>query len=248
MNVGRNGENPGLPSLAPYDGHNVHAEMCNLTRWFVENIAFSWDYSLDHEHALASGTLETILEDLSQLKYGALCGGLSLLMATVAKRHGYDAMTMNFGSDRGPESHLLVLVRSGSGESVFYDPTLGCYSGKSDGAPASIQQTIELLRERRGEELRWIDIGPRNRPLMYCTDSSPPLPVISPPHRLGQRRAVAMTDLSFMAWFAWGSIWHWARSRNAAVQCIFDCLRFTISTSGEAEAEALAAQLRDIAH
>jgi len=245
MNVGRTSENP--ISLAPYDGHNVHAEMCNLTRWFVENVAFSWDYFLDHERALASSSLESILADLTQLKYGALGGGLSLLMATAARRHGYDAMTMNFGNGHGPESHLLVLVRSATGQSVFYDPTLGCYSGKADGTPVSIQEIIERLRQGRGEELRWADVGSRARMIMYRADSSPPLPVISPARQLDQGRSVAMTDLNFMTCFAWGGIWQWARARNAAVESLFDCLRFTISTSGEAEAEDLAKQLSGIA-
>src|SRR5262249_46725473 len=147
----------------------------------------------------------------------------------------------------GPESHILVLVKSATGESIFYDPTLGCYSGQADGTPVSIRETIELLRDGRGEELRWIDIGPRTRRLMYCANSSPPLPMISPAHRLDRDRSVAMTDLGFMACFTWGRIWHWARAQNAAaVHCIFDCLRFAISTSGEAETEELAQQLRGI--
>jgi len=246
MNVRANRENLTFLSLAPYDGHNVHTEMCNLTRWFVEHVAFSYDFTVDHEHALASSSLEKVLVELAQLKYGALCGGLSLFMACAAKRHGYDAIEMNFGNGHGSESHVLVLVRSASDERIFYDPTLGCYSGKSDGTPVSIEETIELLREGRGEELRWIQIEPRSRPFMYCADSAPALPVISPAHRLDHGRALAMIDLNFMACFTWNKIWHWGRAQNVAVRHIFDCLRFPIGTSGEAEAEGLAAQLRGV--
>jgi len=246
MNAGRNGEYPDFPSLAPYHQHNVHAEMCNLTTWFVKNVAFSWDYAVDHEPALASRPLEDILKELTQLKYGATCGALAAFMRAAAKRQGYDAIAMNFGNGRGPESHVLVLVRSGTGERIFYDPTLGCYSGKADRVPVSIRETIELMRQGRGGELRWVDLGPRSRPLMYRAESSPPLPLISPARQLEQGQSVAMVDLDLMACFTWGGIWHWARGRNAAVECIFDCLRFTISTSGEAEAEELAEQLRGI--
>jgi hypothetical protein len=36
-----------------------------------------------------------------------------------------------------------------------------------------------------------------------------------------------------------GNIWRGARAQNAAVRCIFDCSCFTISTSGEGEADWL---------
>jgi hypothetical protein len=248
MTMSRNSNNLDFLSVASYDGDNVHVEMCNLTRWFVEHVAFSWDYAVEHERALASGSLEQILGELRQLKYGATCAGLSLFMASAANRHGYDAIQMNFGNGRGPESHVLVLVRSNTGERIFYDPTLGCYSGKTDGTPVSIRETIDLLRQGKGEELRWVGIGPHNRSLMYCSDSPPPLPVTSPIRRLDQGRSVAMTDLNFMAGFTWGNIWRWARAQDPAIRTIFDCLRFTISTSGEKEAEELAGQLRGIDH
>jgi hypothetical protein len=38
----------------------------------------------------------------------------------------------------------------------------------------------------------------------------------------------------------------WARTQKRGIITIFDCLRFPLSTSGEAEAEALADELRNI--
>jgi hypothetical protein len=246
MKGGRKSRKPGFPAVARYDGQNVHAEMCKLSRWFVQHVAFSYDFAIDHHGAMRSQPLEKTLSELTQLEYGATCGGLALFMASTAKGRGYDAMAMNFGNGNGPQSHVLVLVRLGSGERIFYDPTLGCYSGRADGAPVSIQETIKLLRQDRTHGLRWIDIGARERPVMFCAELPPPFPLASPVRRLKQARCVAMTDLDFMTWLTWGNIWQWAQARNASMRTLFDCLRFTISTSGEKEAEELAEQLRAI--
>jgi len=228
------------------DAGLIHAEMCALATWFVTHVAFSYDFTFDHHAEVASRPLDDILCDLTAMKFGAMCGALSLLMAGVARRAGYDAIELNFGGAQSEETHVMVLVTVADGERVFYDPMFGCFSGKADGAPASIAAIIETLREGRGDELRWINVGPRERPLLFRSDHAAPLPLISPVRKLDHSRSVAMIDLDFLAAVIWGAIWRWGRSKKPGISSVFDCLRFPLSTSGEPAAEEIAQQLRSI--
>lgn len=74
-------------------------------------------------------------------------------MTAAAKHHGYGAIALNFGNGHGPESHVLVLVRCGTGKRIFYDPTLGCYSGKADGIFDCLLFRISTSGEDEVEEL-----------------------------------------------------------------------------------------------
>ena len=238
---------PALEPAAGRDAEGVHTQMCALTSWFVRNVAISDDIVIDHHDALATRFFDDILVDLIDMKYGTMCGGLSSFMSRAAKLKGYDAIAMNFGNRSGIESHVLVLVATGNGERISYDPTFGCYSGNRDGAPVSAEAIIDLLRRGKGEDLRWIEIGPRERPVLFRTDTLPQVPITSPIRRLDQSRSVAMSDLRLHASFAWFGIWEWGRAQKPGLRTLFDCLRFPLGTSGEADAEALAEQFRSIA-
>jgi hypothetical protein len=238
---------PDFGAAVGRDAASVHAQMCALTTWFVRHVAISGDIVIDHHDALGSRPFDDILADLVDMKYGTMCGGLSSFMGRAAKLKGYDAIAMNFGNESGVESHVLVLVATGNGERIFYDPTFGCFSGNRDGAPVSAQTIIDLLRRGKGEDLRWVEIGPRERPVLFRTDTLPQVPVISPIRRIDQLRSMAMCDLRLHGSFAWFGIWQWARAQKPGLRTLFDCLRFPLGTSGEADAEALADQFRSIA-
>jgi hypothetical protein len=241
-------QRPG-PNFGPSVGSDaglVHAQMRALTTWFVRHVAISDDIVIDHHDALSSRPFEDILADLVEMKFGTMCGGLSSFMARAAKLKGYDAIAMNFGNESGVESHVLVLVTTDNGERIFYDPTFGCFSGNGDGTPASAQAIIDSLRQGKGEDLRWIEVGPCERPVLFRTDTLPQVPIISPVRQIDQSRSVAMCDLRLHGCFAWFAIWQWARAQKPGVRTLFDCLRFPIGTSGEADAEALADQFRSI--
>ena len=226
----------------------IHAQMCDLAAWFVKNVAYSSSgsrFAVDHHDALASRAFDEILADLSGKRYGATCAGLSLFMANMARRHGYEAVEINFGDNRA-ESHVLVLVTVGAGERVFYDPTFGCFAGDADGRPLPVRTVIDLLRQRRSDELRWVEIGPCERTYLFGREERPEVPLISPVQELDQFRRVAMVNVKFHAAATWNGIWQWARQRQPEMRTVFDCLRFPLSTSGEAEAEAIADELRNI--
>lgn len=226
----------------------VHMQMCKLTAWFVHHIPYTSDgsaFAIDHHHAFATRCLDDILADLFDMNYGGTCAALSLFMAAAARRAGYDAIELNFG-DNQFESHVLVLVSLSGGEQVFYDPTFGCFSGTADGKRASVRAIIDLLRQGKGGELRWVDLGLRERRYLFADDEAPQLPLTSSIRQLDERRRVAMIDLKFHACTTWNAIWQWARSQTLGLPTVFDCLRFPLSTSGEVEAEALAETLRSI--
>ena len=197
------------------DAGRVHAQMCALTTWFVSNVAFSDDFVVDHHGALARRPFDDILIDLIDMKYGTMCGGLSLFMSCAAKLKGYDAIAMNFG-DNGHGSHVMVLVTIDDGERILYDPTLGCFSGKENGKPVSIRTIIDLLRQGKGEDLRWIQIGPSERPWLFRSNSLPLLPITSSIRRIDQSRSVAMVDLRHLGSVVWNRMWQWGREQIRA--------------------------------
>lgn len=223
---------------------STHSAMKSLTEWFVRCVPFSYDFAIDHHAELARRSVEDILFDLSMMRCGCMCGGLSLLMARVARQEGYDAIELNFGNNYGEETHVVVLVGEYGSDRVIYDPTFGCYSGNIDGAPVSIQTVIDLLRRNLGSELRWVPFGPRERPVLFGHNPARSVPLKSPITPLDDQRNVAMANLDLFAKITSELMWQWARTQRRETNSLFDCLRFPIGTSGEAEAQAIAAQLR----
>src|SRR6185437_9000335 len=128
---------------------STHDAMVSLTEWFVSNIPFSYDLAIDHHRELATRPIDDILFELLRMQRGCMCGGLTILMALVARREGYRAFELNFGRRDGNESHVVVLAGE-PGNLIIYDPTFGCFSGNTGGAPVSIQTVISFLREGLG--------------------------------------------------------------------------------------------------
>ena len=225
---------------------SAHHAMMTLTEWFVRNISFSYDFAINHHAELAERPVEDILSDLSRMQYGCMCGGLSKLMARVAWQEGYDAFEFNFGNEHGEESHVVVLAGEPGGDRIIYDPTFGCFCGNAEGAPVSIQTVIDFLRRGLSSQLRWINFGPRERLFLFGHNPARVVPLKSAITKLDDDRLVAMIDLDLFAGMTFGSIWQWGHKQRPEFHCLFDCLRFPVSTSGEAEIVEIAAQLRTL--
>lgn len=73
----------------PPDGTSAHSAMLSLTEWIVANIPFNYDLAIDHHAAVAASPLDAVLLDLARFEGGCMCGGLSLLMARLARQEGY---------------------------------------------------------------------------------------------------------------------------------------------------------------
>ena len=228
----------------PQKATSGHVAMMSLTEWFVRTIPFSYDFAIDHHAELARRSVDEILVDLSQMRCGCMCAGLSTLMARVARQEGYDAIELNFGNEFGLETHVVVLAGDAACDRVIYDPTFGQYSGNTEGAPVSIQTVIDFLRRGLGPELRWVPFGPRERPVLFGDNPTRPVPLKQPITQVDCQRNLAMADLDLFAEIALGSMSQWARKQRREAVSLFDCFRFPIGTSGEAEAEAIAMQLR----
>src|SRR3977135_2287024 len=75
----------------------THDAMVSLVEWCTGTIPFSFDFVIDHHAEVATRPLDRILFDLSEMRSGCMCGGLSKLMAQLARREGFDAVELNFG-------------------------------------------------------------------------------------------------------------------------------------------------------
>jgi hypothetical protein len=228
----------------PKDGaFSAHAAMLSLTQWFIMRIPYSFDFLIDHHVELARREVYEILDDLQHMRNGVKCGGMVTLMACLAKRAGFDAIELNFGTNTNGASHAVVLVDIGNGERVIYDPTLGYFSGKADGTPASIQTIIDFIGHDLGAELQWIAVEPREKRIVFGHDTRLPVHLSSTITDIDRYRRCATIDLDLFAAYSLGLVCRCADTQLAGVRSPFDYLRFPIGTSGEAEAEAIADQL-----
>ena len=218
---------------------STHTAMTSLAAWFVRHIPFSYDFAIDHHSELAVRPLADILRDLIRLECGCMCGGLSLLMAQLAKQEGYDALELNFGRLDGPESHVIVLVGK-PGYHVIYDPTFGCFSSDAEGRPVSIETATDILRRGRSTELHWTPFAPRERLFLFARSNEGMLPLKSEKTELGDDRFVASVDLDAFADIAWSKMLEWARTRRQDCRSSFDLLRFPLGTSGEPKVTKIA--------
>jgi len=64
--------------------------------------------------------------------------------------------------------------------------------------------------------------------------------------KLDDYRCLATIDLDSFSGMAWGALWQWIRARRMRSQCLFDCLRFPLGTSGEPEVETSANELHGL--
>jgi hypothetical protein len=228
----------------PKDGvFSAHAAMLSLTQWFIMRIPYSFDFLIDHHAELARREAYEILDDLQHMRSGVKCGGMVTLMAYLAKREGFDAIELNFGTNTNGASHAVVLVDIGNGERVIYDPTLGYFSGKADGTPASIQTIIDFIGQDLGAELQWVAVEPRERRVVFGHDTRLPVHLSSTIIDIDRYRRCATIDLDIFAAHSLGLVCRCADTQLAGVRSPFDYLRFPISTSGEAQAEAIADRL-----
>ena len=62
--------------------------------------------------------------------------------------------------------------------------------------------------------------------------------------KLDDERTVGSVDLDQFGDIFWHGALQWTRARRPQSDCVFDFLRFPISTSGEVEAEQIMADLR----
>jgi hypothetical protein len=228
----------------PPDGTSVHRAMLSLMEWMVTNIPFSYDLAIDHHAAVAASPLDAVLHDLARFEGACLCGGLSLLMARLARQEGYDAIELNVGSQHGGPSHVLVLAAVSSNKRIIYDPTFGCYSGTTDGTPISIYAVIDCLRDGRASQLRWVKSGVRERSYLFGPNPDRAAPLKSVVAKLDDRRTVGSIDVDHFGEIFWDEALRWTHAQRPQSDCVFDFLRFPIGTSGEAEAEQIMADLR----
>jgi hypothetical protein len=220
--------------------------MLSLTRWFIMHIPYAFDFLIDHHAELASRDVHEILDDLQHMRNGVKCGGMTTLMACLAKRAGFDAIELNFGTNGA--SHAVVLVDIGKGERVIYDPTLGYFSGKADGTPASIQTIIDFIGQDLGAELQWFPVEPREKRILFGHDTRLPVHLSSTITDIDRYRRCATIDLDLFAAYSLGLVSRCADTQLTGVTSLFDYLRFPIGTSGEAEAEAIADRLCALKH
>jgi hypothetical protein len=223
-----------------------HVAMLSLAEWIVRNIPYSFDFAIDHQVELATRPLDDILLELSRMKYGRMCGGMSVLMARIAKREGYNAVDLNFGSLGNGETHVVVLVGEPDSDRIIYDPTFGCFSGNVEGNPVSIGTILDLLKCGRGSELRWVKFEPRERKFLFGDNPTNAIPLNSAITKLSGHRNVGMVDLDLFAALSWGAIWRRTRAQRPETWHLFNCRCFPLSTSGEADAEEIADRLREL--
>ena len=131
-----------------------HPELCELTVWFCENIAFG-PSDLDHYAELAKRPVEQILDELRHQHIGCMCGSLSAFMARKANAAGGTVYGLNFGQPSGPASHVVTVAQNEFGLTI-YDPSFGRYIEAAEtGAPATIEIMIRSLDAGKNASLRW---------------------------------------------------------------------------------------------
>ena len=210
-----------------------HNELCDLTAWFCENIAFGHS-DLDHYAELAKRPVEKILEELRQHHLACMCGSMSVFMASKASMAGGTIYGLNFGQPGGPASHVVTVAQNEFGLTI-YDPSFGRYlESAGSSTPASIETMIRSIEAGQQNSLRWHYVTDQR---LYRTEITrlvdlqridPDLALVK---RTDETVVVRLNPRRLADWMGqYIYNWMWCRYRRVRP---FDEYRIPLSTSGE---------------